>query len=221
VEDDVDRTDFSDPSLNPDLDKVRLPTGPHSEVETTSLLVDLINEKVPVDTTSYLLVALSNLGPKMFNVSAASGTLSSEDGKVLQQFAKQQYGDPLGPREQRSVLFGFTPSEETSPGTYKLEFKIFYNNRDNDQFVDTVFNETVELVPKPLSMEATLRVVKFVGGGLMLLLLLPMMFRSRGGKPKAEKAKADAKSTSSGDDEWLAATLAGTENQLKKRKKKL
>lgn len=99
-----------------------------------------------MDTTSYLLVALSNLGPKMFNVSAASGTLSSEDGKVLQQFAKQQYGDPLGPREQRSVLFGFTPSEETSPGTYKLEFKIFYNNRDNDQFVDTVFNETVELV---------------------------------------------------------------------------
>ncbi|KAL3899917.1 MAG: hypothetical protein SGPRY_012560, partial [Prymnesium sp.] len=42
--DDVDRTDFSDPALNADLDKIRLPTGPHSEIEASSLLVDLVDE---------------------------------------------------------------------------------------------------------------------------------------------------------------------------------
>lgn len=100
---------------------------------------------------SYLLVSLANLGPKMFNVSAITGTLSSAGGQVLQQFHKREYGDPLGPREQRSVLYGFTPSEETSPGLYKLDFKIFYNNRDKDQFVDTAFSETAELARLPVT----------------------------------------------------------------------
>ena len=86
------------------------------------------------------------MGPKMFNVSAVTGVLSSADGKVVQKFAKKEYGDSLGPKDQRSVLYGFEPSEETSLGSYKLEFKIFYNNREKDQFVDTVFSETKELV---------------------------------------------------------------------------
>ena len=189
--DDVDRTDFSDPSMNADLDKVRVATGPHSEIESASLLVDLVNDsaplptaappprsartsrasacgagvsipdhgtahsrspplarcaEVPVGATSYLLVSLANLGPKMFNVSAITGVLSSADGKEVQKFAKREYGDSLGPRDQRFVLYGFTPSEETALGAYKLEFKIFYNNREKDQFVDTVFSESKELV---------------------------------------------------------------------------
>jgi len=223
--DDVDRTDFSDPTLNPDLDKVRLPTGPHSEVESASLLVDLANEgKVPVGTKSSLLVALANLGPKMFNVSAITGMLLSTDGKVVQKFAKKEYGDSLGPREQRSVLFGFMPHEETPLGAYKLEFKIFYNNRDKDQFVDTVYSETAELVPTPPSMDAKLRIIKTVGGSALLLVLLVLGMRLGGGKAKPSVEKPSSKAAGKaaarmGEDEWLSATLAGTENQSPKKKK--
>jgi len=223
--DDVDRTDFSDPSLNADLDKVKQATGPHSEVEAASLLVDLVNDKVPVGVSSYLLVSLANLGSKMFNVSAVTGTLSGADGKVLQKFAKQQYGDALGPKEQRSVRFGFEPDEETAPGQYKLEFQIFYNNRDKDQFVETVFSETAELVPKPPSMDAKLLLIQVVGGGALLLVLLMLGLRSMGGKgSKPEKAsKGESKGASPSavaGDQWLAGTLAGTENQSPKKRTK-
>jgi len=220
--DDVDRTDFSDPSLDADLDKVKEAKGPHSEIEAASMLVDLVNDKVPVGVPSSLLVALANLGPKMFNVSAITGTLSSTEGAELQKFAKKEYGDALGPREQRSVLFAFTPKEETPPGQYKLDFKVFYNNRDKDQFVDVAFSETVELVPKPPSMEAKLMMVKAVAGGLLLILLLLLVMKTMGGgKASAEKpAKGgSAKAAASGNDEWLSATLAGTENQSPKKKK--
>jgi len=226
--DDVDRTDFSDPSLNADLDKVKLPTGPHSEIESAALLVDLVDDKVPVGVTSYLLASLANMGPKMFNVSSMSGTLSL-DGQLVTKFPAKVYGDPLGPTEQRSVRYGFTPSEETAPGAYALEVKIFYNNREKDQFVDTVFSETVELVPKPPSMEARLRMLKAAGACALLVVLLllgprVLGLRSAGGKGKgAEKpSKADSKKAANpvGNDEWLSSTLAGSENQSPKKSKR-
>lgn len=223
--DDVDRTDFSDPSLDADLDKVKLPTGPHSEVEAASLLVDLVNDKVPVATTSYLLISLANAGPKMFNVSAVTGSLLSTEGAEVQKFAKKEYGDPLGPREQRSVLFGFHPNEETPLGAYKLEFKVYYNNRDKDQFVDTVYAEAAELVAKPPSMEFQLLVIQSIGGCALVLLLVLLLVTKLGGggkKTKPEKAaKAEGKGASPSpvaDDEWLSGTLAGTENQSPKKR---
>lgn len=76
-------------------------------------------------------------------------------------------------------------------------------------------------VPKPITLDARLRHVKAVGG--VLLLLLVLFCSSRIGKSKVAKAsKADAKAKQpANNDEWLAATLAGTEDRSgKKRSKK-
>lgn len=79
-------------------------------------------------------------------------------------------------------------------------------------------------VPKPLTLDARLRHMKGVGGGALILLLLLMFFcSSRSGKSKvAKSSKADAKAKQpANNDEWLAATLAGTEDRSgKKRSKK-
>jgi len=149
VEDDVDRTDFSDPALSSDLDKKK-PLGPHDDVEATSMIVQPIGESLPIGVASYLLVALSNVGPKMFNVTKINGVVTDiKTGEKVGNFSRKIYGDPLGPREQRSFRYPMVPSKKLSPGEYRMAISAFYNNRDKEPFVSVVFNETKVLVAGP------------------------------------------------------------------------
>ena len=99
---------------------------------------------------SYLLVSLANLGPKMFNVTKINGVVSDvKTGKSLANFTRRMYGEPLGPREQRSFRYPFAPSKKLSPGEYQLSFSIFYANRDKTPFASVVYNEKNVLVRAP------------------------------------------------------------------------
>ena len=96
---------------------------------------------------SYLLVSLANLGPKMFNVTKINGVVSDvKSGKALANFTRRMYGDPLGPREQRSFRYPFVPSKKLSPGEYQMTFSVFYANRDKQPFSTVVYNEKNVLV---------------------------------------------------------------------------
>merc|ERR1719163_606927 len=114
------------------------------------MIVQPIGENLPIGVPSYLLVSLANLGPKMFNVTKINGIVSDvKTGKALANFTRKMYGDPLGPREQRSFRYPFTPKKTLSPGEYRLTFSAFYNNRDKEPFSTVVYNETNVLVPGP------------------------------------------------------------------------
>ena len=105
---------------------------------------------LPIGVPSYLLVSLANLGPKMFNVTKINGVVSDvKTGKSLANFTRRMYGEPLGPREQRSFRYPFAPSKKLSPGEYQLSFSIFYANRDKTPFASVVYNEKNVLVRAP------------------------------------------------------------------------
>ena len=90
---------------------------------------------LPIGVPSYLLVSLANLGPKMFNVTKINGIVSDvKSGKALANFTRRMYGDPLGPREQRSFRYPFVPNKKLSPGEYQMTFSVFYANRDKEGF---------------------------------------------------------------------------------------
>jgi len=221
-DDDVDRTDFTEEHLKED--PVSVPSmGPHSEVESASLLVDLVSGNVPIGVPSYLLCALANLGGKMFNVSSISGSLQGTDGKELQKLTRRSYGESLGPREQRSFRFGFCPDEKIPPGKYRLKFTVLYNNREKDQFNDTVFDEIRELVPAP-SANVKLRLIQVSICGLLAIMVLFFVLSRRPGKPPPASTKSSTKTKSSANsavkqDEWLAATMAVTEGTTPKKRK--
>ena len=119
--------------------------------------------EVPIGVQSLVLASLANAGRKMFNVSKIMGSLQDGDGKEIQKLPTRVYGEPLGPLEQRSFLFGFTPDEKTPTGQYKLSLQILYNNRDKDQFNDTVFDEAIELVcAQPAALRAASPAVSLV-----------------------------------------------------------
>jgi len=149
-DDDVDRTDFSDPSLNADLDKKTKPLAAHEDVTSSSKIVEPIGESLPIGVPSYLLVALANSGPKMFNVTKINGIVSDAvTGVAVSNFTRKMYGEPLGPREQRSFRFPFVPKKTVTPAQYRLTFSAYYSNRDKEPFVSVVYNELNVLVAGP------------------------------------------------------------------------
>jgi hypothetical protein len=215
--DDVDRTSFSDPALQEDK-----PPGPHEDVDPASLLPNLVDEgKVPVGVPSQLLVSLSNLGGKMFNVTSIDGYVAdAATGEKVKGFAKQQYGEPLGPREQRSFQYLFTPDGELKTGSYRLVFKAYFQNRDKDRFLDVVYNETAELVPAPISNDDFMMMVGVGVSAGVLVLALAGLFLVPGKKASSSKkgGKEKAAKNSGVQDEWLEGTCA-TASPGKKKKK--
>merc|ERR1719160_2155916 len=120
--DDVDRTDFTEKHLQEDEPKNKV-LAPHDDVEPSSMIVQPIGENLPIGVPSYLLVALANTGSKMFNVTKINGVVEDmKTQKVLANFTRRMYGEPLGPREQRSFRYPFIPNKKLSPGEYRMIF---------------------------------------------------------------------------------------------------
>ena len=104
--------------------------------------------EIPVGRTNDLLVALANSGSSMFNVSHIEGELMDAEGKtIVLSLGKTEYGQSLGPREQRSFRFPMPLDAEQKLGDYTLVARAFYNKRDKSPFVSAVVNDSVELVP--------------------------------------------------------------------------
>mmetsp|Transcript_2388 Transcript_2388/g.7796 ORF Transcript_2388/g.7796 Transcript_2388/m.7796 type:complete len:249 (+) Transcript_2388:50-796(+) len=212
---DVDRTDFSDPALSAELEA----EGPSEHVESAALLPDAIDDKVEIGANNTLLIALSNLGGKMYNVTHVDGHLEElGSGKQLGKFRRQSFGEPLGPREQRSFRYLFVPPLSIKPDAYRLVFSIYYQNRDAAKFVDAIFNETASLVPATdLGIDADMMLL--AGGaaaGAAMLFAIGYLLSSGSGAPpaKAKKAAASAKASGNGEaSEWLQGTAAGSEGK--------
>lgn len=215
VEDDVDRSDFTEEYLKEDKEAIN---GPHSEVEAVWIFPELPDGNVPLGVTSHLLVALSNSGSKMFNVTKITGVVQDLSGKELFKLKKHEYGEPLGPRQQRSFRYPFVPNAELTPGKYLLAFTASYTNREKDIFQHLVCNETTELVLAPLTpMDKTIWIVGGAAVAAVLLVVTCIMLCTGGiagakkeGK-RGDKAEGASKLTRHTENEWLQGTLAGSE----------
>lgn len=197
--------DFSDPAYNADLDKPKT-LLPHSDVEPSSMMLQPAGEGLPIGAPSYLLVALANLGPKMFNVTKINGVVSDmKSGKALANFTRRMYGDPLGPREQRSFRYPFVPSKKLSPGEYQMTFSVFYANRDKEPFSTEVYSGKQVLVAGPPEKaelplkEIAMALALVLGLGLAYSTVAPLLI----GAPKSS-APVDTRSATE-PTQWLPA----------------
>ena len=141
-------------------------------------------------------------------------------GKLVLALPRFEYGQSLGPLEQRSFRFPIDLDAEMALGELTLVSKIYYNTRDKTPFVSLVCNEAVELVPPLPSADAQLRMLQAglgVTGVLALAVLVskalsaPTDGKAGAGTPKGKKA--------SGGNDWLSGTLAGTEKRASKKTK--
>lgn len=220
---DIDRTDFTDPALQ--SDEIRIGTVPHSDIEPAWIFPESPESKLHVGGTTDLLVALANGGAKMFNVSHVEGRLLDAAGKLVTRLPRFEYGQPLGPLEQRSFRYPVELDAEMALGEYKLVAKIFYNTRDKEPFMSLVLDsEPVELVPPLPSGDAQAKMLQAAVGVAVVLVLGLLGARtaapadSKGKSSAAKKAKEGG--NGGGNNEWLSGTLAGTETRSPKKTKK-
>lgn len=180
--------------------------------------------------TNDLLVALTNSGSKMFNVTHIEGELMDADGKLtVLSLPKYDYGQSLGPREQRSFRFPMELDAEQKLGEYTLVARIYYATRDKQPFVTAVVHDVVELVP-PLPTGELMKKLQLgvgVAGVLALVALVGKALLGGGSSPaageKKSARKAAAAAPSGGGEpvnEWLKDTLAGSENKSPRKAKK-
>jgi hypothetical protein len=220
-DDDVDRTDFSDDYLKED----KVASDAHPDIEPAALFPESPDNKLPVGGATDLLIALANAGPKMFNVSFATAKLLVVgSGATAVELEPAEFGQSLGPHEQRSFRFPLNVSEETILGEYNLVSMIYYNTRDKEQYLSLAINETVEVVPPLPDGDAQLRMLQAALGvaGILVVGLMVARTAMPGDGKKGSKAKAkgaDADSAVAGN-EWLAGTLAGSEGRQPKKTKR-
>lgn len=156
-DDDVDRTDFSDPSVDSSLDKKKAVLGASPDIEPSSMIVEPIGESLPIGVPSYLLVSLANVGvnSKIYFVSKINGVVKDiKTGEAVANFSKLEFEEKsddgkILPREQKSFRFPFKPKKTLSPGEYQLVFSVFYHNREKEAFSAVVYDEKAVLVPGP------------------------------------------------------------------------
>ena len=206
-------------------DKVKEATEAHSDIDPAWIFPESPDSKLPVGGTTDLLVALANGGAKMFNVSHVAGQLLDASGKLAMTLDRFEYGQSLGPMEQRSFRFPLTFDAEMALGEYTLIAKVYYNTRDKEPYVSLVCKETVELVPPlPTGMSSESMMQAALGLlGVIVLGLLGSKAAGGGGeaKPKAgKKGKAEAEPDETKEDVWLAGTLAGAEKRSPRKAKK-
>ena len=170
-----------------------------------------------------LLCALANTGPKMFNVTAIDGYLAdTATGKRLkgEGFPRVEYGEPLGPREQRTFRYAFTPDAELASKEYRLIFKAYYADREKDVFSDIIYNDTAQLVPPPADRGALLLYGAVGLGGLLVLAAGSQLIKGPSGAPAGAKPskKAAGKTPDSSDSEWLDDTCVSFGAAKKKKR---
>ncbi|KOO21140.1 hypothetical protein Ctob_001834 [Chrysochromulina tobinii] len=220
--DEVDRTDFSDPSLSEDIKLTA--TESHSDIEPAWILPESPDStKLHIGGTTDLLVAMINNGNKMFNMSHIVVKLRTSDGTLYKDLGRFEYGQPLGPREQRSFRYPLELDAEETLGTYKLEATAYYNDKEKYPFLNVVVNQSFELVPARPNRESQMQMLQMGLGGVGMLLILASVAKlltGGGGAAKAKEGAAKkAKAPAAVENEWLAGTLAGTENRSPKKDK--
>jgi len=211
---------------------------PHPEVRTSFVFPRLQGLKVIAGEETEIVLGFKNTGHIPFNITVLEASLRyPQDFRYfIQNFTQSDWSITVGPLEEVSVSYFFTPNELIEPREFGFVADVYYwNTISDEEHKSTFFNGTVEIIEK----EGTLDAQTFFSysGGIALFGLLayigfklaPNFRKKRGGKRapvveygtvstgKSSKTAADV-----AGNEWLKDTAAETlvKNRGAKNKKK-
>jgi len=145
-DDDADADDASDDTLRASDDVV-----------ISFIFPDHADKRLPAGEKITLLVGFQNKGSTTFNVTRVHAALHSpfQYDYYIQNFTYREVSSLVGPKEEASVEYTFTPDKSIEPLEFHLSASIFYNDTINGgNYRSTVLNGTVELVEKPSEFTA-------------------------------------------------------------------
>jgi len=179
------------------------------DVVTTFLFPDYADKRLPVGEKVTVLVGFQNKGESTFNLTAVGAALHSpfDYNYYIQNFTYREVNSIVGPGEEVTVEYQFTPDKSLEPLEFHLSASLYYNDTTNDKFWRATFiNGTIELIEKPSEFTAktlftyvlafaALGLAGYIGLNVSGALNKTTVERGTRGAAPSEKAKAAAAST--------------------------
>jgi len=185
-----------------------------SDVDTTILFTKpagTSNMELPAGQISEFLVGFSNTGSQEMVVEALEASLRypMDFTYHLQNFSAITYSKIVKPKQQATVAYSFIPADAFAGRPIGLSINLQYRDASGNMFIDSVFNETVQIVEfdEGFDTETFFMYVTMAGASVLVLFLAFNQLTGGSKKKVSSRAKAAVETGTGKDDdvdyEWI------------------
>lgn len=181
--------------------------------KTNVLFIQPESSDLPAGRVARLLVGFKNNGTAPFIVETLDGSFRypQDFSYYIQNFSTYHFNKLIEPDREATFEYVFTPSETFSSRQFGLTLNLRYKSPEGKQFINAVFNETINVVEPDEGLDGeTFFLYIFLGAIVILLLVggnhLLSVFRKKGRSSKyvASKVSNGNNGSSDGVDfEWI------------------
>lgn len=146
----------------------------------------------PAGATVKFLVGFTNKGKTNFIVETmdASFRYPQDFSFYIQNFTTAKYERVVEPSRQATFEYLFTPSETFNARPFGLTINLNYKDADGKQYLDAVFNDTVQIVEADEGLDGeTFFLYVFLAAVTVLLLVGAQQLLASFGKKRSSKPK--------------------------------
>lgn len=184
--------------------------------------------KFPVGQKVDVVLNMHNGGKEALNVSGIMGSINSPASfKVyVHNLSAQIYDVVVGPGEEASLQYSFTPNKAIVPREFLVALTTFYTDTAGKEFSTTFFNKTADIVEAPHWVDFELLglvggfAVAMAGIGYLVFNWLSgfSWFRSQMRKRPSKAPAAPAAPVEGAENEWLKGTFYKGQQQPRSRR---
>ncbi|XP_053207255.1 translocon-associated protein subunit alpha-like [Panonychus citri] len=182
--------------------------------------------ELPANSDAHFLVGFANRGQKDFIIETmdASFRYAMDFNFHIQNFSAIPYNKIVKPNHETTLAYSFFISEAYSTRPYGFTVNLLYKDKDGNQFMNAVYNETVNIteVDEGLDGETIFLYIFLIGlVGLLLFgaqqLVLSMSKKRTSSAPKP-KVEVGTVSTTDVDYDWLPPETLSAINKSPRNK---
>lgn len=175
-------------------DEEGLVNGPVSSpfVKTNVLFVQPESTDLPAGRLVKMLVGFYNNGTSGFLVQSIDGAFRypQDFSYYIQNFTTFDFNKVIEPDREATFEYYFTPSETFSSRQFGLTINVNYRALDDKQYVNTVFNETVNIVEPEEGLDGETFFLYIFLAAIVVLLLVVLQQVFSGFKKKTRSSKS-------------------------------
>lgn len=168
--------------------------GPSSDGKTIVIFTNRETDSLIAGEVVNSLIGFTNIGKTDFIVTGIEASLRypQDFSYYIQNFSMVYYELYIPPETEASFVYSFKPSETLYARPFGLVMNLYYKDDEGNEFRDSVFNNTVNIVEIEEGFDAeTFFMYIFMASGLCLLMFVVhyvwTTFR-RGGRPTLKKS---------------------------------
>lgn len=184
-----------EPEATEEEDDADKPLKPSPDADTYLLFTKPSSQDLPAGEQVKLLVGFTNKGQSDFLVESmdASFRYPQDYSFFIQNFTTARYNRVVEPNREATFSYSFTPSETFNARPFGLTINLNYKDAEGNYFVDSVFNETVQLVEPDEGLDGeTFFMYVFLAAVAVLLLVGAQQLLTSFGKKRLSKPSRPA-----------------------------